>query len=157
MAATFEPARLARELDEILGGLPRPARGLAVALSGGLDSTVLATAIAGLAGAARWPPLRALHVDHGLHPDSPSWANACIRTCDGLGIPCVVVSVDARAARGASPEATARAARYAAIAAQLATDEVLLTAHHADDQLETVLIQLLRGGGLRGVAGMPRV
>jgi tRNA(Ile)-lysidine synthase len=68
-----------------------------------------------------------------------------------------VVRVDARAQAGESPEAAARAARYGALAARLQPGEVLLTAHHGDDQLETVLLQWLRGGGLRALAGMAPV
>jgi tRNA(Ile)-lysidine synthase len=98
--------------------------------------------------------LRAVHVDHGLHPDAGSWSRRCLELAARLGVPCEVASVDARAAGGESPEEAAREARYAALAERLRPGEVLLTAHHADDQLETVLLQWLRGGGLAAVAGM---
>ena len=101
--------------------------------------------------------MRALHVDHALHPDSARWSEACLELSERLGVPCVQMLVDARAAHGESPEAAARTARHSAFAANLADSEMLLTAHHADDQLETILLQWLRGGGLRGLAGMPRV
>jgi tRNA(Ile)-lysidine synthase len=153
----FEPTLLASAIDALLGELRPPASGLCVAYSGGLDSTVLLHGLHGLYGGASLPPLRAVHVDHGLHGESQRWARDCERASAALGLACRVLRVDARAPRGASPEAAARTARYAALAGELAADEVLLTAHHADDQLETVLLQLLRGGGLAGVAGMPRL
>ena len=151
----FTAARLASALEGCLATLARPASGLCVALSGGLDSTVLLTGLARARADSTWPPLRAAHVDHGLHADSGAWSERCALQATGLGVPLVQVRVDARPAPGESPEAAARKARYAALAGCLAPDEVLLTAHHADDQLETILLQWLRGGGLRSVAGMP--
>ena len=153
---SFTPERLLRALEDGLAeaGDPLPT-GLCVALSGGLDSTVLAAGLASLrdAGRLRWP-LRALHVDHALHPDSAHWSAACIAWATSRQLPIEVVRVDARPAPGESPEAAARAARYAALRARLAAGEVLLTAHQADDQWETILLQSLRGGGLHAVAGM---
>ncbi len=153
----FTPLRLAAALEACLAALdPRPG-GLCVALSGGLDSTVLLAALAqGRAGGEGGVlPLRAVHVDHGLQADSSRWGDHCARQAAALGVPLTRVRVDATPGPGASPEAAARKARYAALAAYLEPGEVLLTAHHADDQLETVLLQWLRGGGLRAVAGMP--
>jgi tRNA(Ile)-lysidine synthase len=128
--------------------------GACVALSGGLDSSVLLQAM------ARWCAdreirLRAVHVDHGLQAGSAAWAEACRMACAAAGIPLRVISLGLDAPRGASLEAAAREARYAALAADLQADERLLTAHHRDDQLETVLIQLLRGAGVAGLAAMP--
>jgi tRNA(Ile)-lysidine synthase len=154
---TFEPALVATRIDELLRTLPGPPTGLCVAYSGGLDSTVLLHALARLADRASRLRLRAVHVDHGLNPQSPQWSIRCGEVATALGIDCRRLAIDARAPRGASPEAWARAARRAAIAADLGAGEVLLTAHHADDQLETVLLQLLRGGGPAGIAGMPRL
>ena len=153
----FTAARLASALEECLAVIPRPASGLCVALSGGLDSTVLLAGLAHARAASSLPPLRAAHVDHGLHPDSAAWSERSAVQAMGLGVPLVSVSVDARPAAGESPEAAARKARYAALAGCLEPGELLLTAHHADDQLETILLQWLRGGGLRSVAGMPAV
>jgi tRNA(Ile)-lysidine synthase len=153
----FTAARLALALEGCLATLDRPASGLCVALSGGLDSTVLLAGLAQGYEAGHSLPLRAAHIDHGLHVDSARWAARCALQATELGVPLVQVSVDARPAPGDSPEAAARKARYAALAAGLRPDEVLLTAHHADDQLETVLLQWLRGGGLRSLAGMPSV
>ena len=154
---SFNPERLFEALDDCVRGLAPAPSGLCVALSGGLDSTVLIAALARLRNLARVPPLRAIHVDHGLHADAPQWARACAALCDRLGVPCGQVTVDARPAPGESPEAAARTARYMALTRMLGDTEVLVTAHHADDQLEGILLQWLRGGGLRAVAGMPRV
>ncbi len=102
------------------------------------------------------PGLRALHVDHGLHADSAAWERRCRATAEGLGVPYGGVRVAVEPG-GAGPEAAARKARYAAFAAHLAPGETLLTAHHADDQLETLLLRVLRGTGVRGLRGvLPR-
>ena len=137
--------------------LSRPHR-LCLALSGGLDSTALLEALVRCQrGGGRNLALRAIHVDHGLHADAALWSQACVDLARRLAVPCEIVRVVAHAAPGESPEAAARDARYAALHERLQRDEVLLTAHHADDQLETVLLQWLRGGGLRAVAGMEKV
>jgi tRNA(Ile)-lysidine synthase len=157
---SFTPERLQAALESALPGIARPTAGSCVALSGGLDSTVLLAGIAELAGrgaVARWQPVRAIHVDHGLHRDAARWSAHSASVARSFGIDCEIVRVDARPAAGASPEAVARAARYGALTERLRPGEVLLTAHHADDQLETVLLQWLRGGGLRSIAGMPPV
>lgn len=139
----------------ILAGYP-PAPRLWVAYSGGLDSHVLLHLLAGLA--PRLPaPLAAVHVHHGLSPRADEWEAHCAGVCAGLGVPLRLLRVDARPAPGQSPEAAARDARYRALAELLAGDELLLTAQHLDDQAETLLLQQLRGGGLRGMAGMPRL
>ena len=147
-------ARYSAALAQCLGAAdPLPA-GLCVALSGGLDSSLLLAMSASLRGARRLPRLRALHVDHGLHVDSARWSGHCTMLAARLDVPVEILRVDARPRDGESPEAAAREARYAALRARLEDGEMLLTAHHADDQLEGVLLQWLRGGGLRAVAGM---
>jgi tRNA(Ile)-lysidine synthase len=151
------PARYSVALGHCLGSADPLPSGLCVALSGGLDSSLLLAMTAALRGAKRLPRLRALHVDHGLHPDSSRWSAHCVSLAARLEVPLEVVAVDARPRDGESPEAAAREARYAALRARLGDGEMLLTAHHADDQLEGVLLQWLRGGGLRAVAGMAPV
>jgi tRNA(Ile)-lysidine synthase len=150
----FTPERLRDALAGALRAAAAEPSGYCVALSGGLDSTVL---IAALAASPLPAPLRAIHVDHGLHPDAARWSSHSVDFAARLGVCCEVVAVQAQAQAGESPEAAARAARYAALARRLRPAEVLLTAHHADDQLETVLLQWLRGGGLKALAGMPAV
>lgn len=130
---------------------------LCVALSGGLDSSVLLHALAALRERAPAPGLRALHVNHGLQPDASAWAEACRALCRRLELPIEVIELSLAPVRGASVEAEARDARYAALAARLHPGEWLLTAHHRDDQLETVLIQLLRGAGIAGLSAMPEL
>ena len=131
------------------------ASGYCVAFSGGLDSSVLLHALA--AGREDLPaPLVAVHVNHNLQPDAPAWAEHCRAVCAGLGIDYHVRSVRVQARSGESPEAAARAARYRALADAVGLGGVLLTAHHQDDQAETLLLQLLRGAGPRGLAAMPR-
>ncbi len=147
----FGPAWLARQLAALLPAYPDLR--LCVAFSGGLDSTALLCACAQL----KLPRgrLRALHVNHQLQPASGAWARHCRRIARQLGVPLAVRSIQVARARGSSLEAAARTARYAALARALTAGEVLLTAHHEDDQLETVLLQLLRGAGIAGLAAMP--
>lgn len=125
---------------------------IAIALSGGLDSVVLTDLLADLAGALDLR-LSALHVHHGLSPHADAWAQACAALCSERRIDLVVerVHIDRDDRRGI--EAAARAARYDAFR-RLDADAVAL-AHHADDQAETVLLQLLRGAGPPGLAAMP--
>ncbi len=153
----FSPGGLSAALEECVASIGSPVSGLAVALSGGLDSIVLMTALVADRAAIGPTPIRAIHVDHGLHADSARWAAHCAAQAAALAVPFEQVSVDARPRHGESPEAAARLARYAALAERLMPGEVLLTAHHADDQLESILLQWLRGGGVRAVAGMQAV
>jgi tRNA(Ile)-lysidine synthase len=149
----FGPRWLESRLRSLLPDFSR--RDLCVAFSGGPDSTALLAALAQLARPPR--RLRALHVDHGLHPDSVRWSRQAVDLARGLGVPCEVLTLRSGRTRGASPEARAREGRYRLLAGALREGEVLLTAHHEDDQLETVLLQLLRGAGLAGLAAMPEL
>jgi len=128
---------------------------LTVGYSGGLDSTVLLHVLAGLRLNVDVIPrfsLSAVHVHHGLSPQADLWARHCAQTCQALGVPLVMRRVDVQPS-GEGLEAAARAARYR-VYAELDTDFLVL-AHHRDDQAETVLLQLLRGAGMRGLAAMP--
>ncbi|MDH5785435.1 MAG: tRNA lysidine(34) synthetase TilS [Chromatiales bacterium] len=124
-----------------------------VALSGGLDSTVLLHLLSQLS-AERNLPIYAIHVDHGISPNSAGWAAHCQQQCEMLGIELVTQRVRIER-KGKGLEAAARDARYRAFAEVVGAGDMLLTAHHQDDQVETMLLQLLRGGGVRGLAGMP--
>ncbi|HRE54378.1 MAG TPA: tRNA lysidine(34) synthetase TilS [Candidatus Competibacter sp.] len=132
-----------------------PLRRLIVGYSGGLDSHVLLHLLA--RHRDLWPDrsLKAIYVDHGLQAASAGWSRHCARVCQALQVPFQVLRVDASPDAGESPEAAARRARYGALAAELEADAALLTAHHQDDQAETLLLQLLRGAGPRGLAAMP--
>jgi len=149
--AAFGAEWLARRLAELLPEFPNVA--LCVALSGGLDSIALLSALA--EHKRTRARLRAVHVDHGLHPNAARWSEHCLAVCTRLKVPLTVLNAKVVRGRGESLEAQARKARYGLLAQNLQADEALLTAHHADDQLETVLLQLLRGAGVAGLAGMP--
>lgn len=131
----------------------RQASGWRVAFSGGLDSTVLLHLLAELRRTVELPPLSAIHVHHGLQAEADAWVEQCRAQCAALGVPLTVRRV--RVAGGASLERAAREARYAAFAAELGEGEVLFAAQHRDDQAETLLLRLLRGAGVRGLAAMP--
>jgi tRNA(Ile)-lysidine synthase len=132
---------------------PRPA-GYVVAYSGGMDSHVLLDALVRLR-ARLGVPVLAVHVNHGLQPAAGAWQAHCAAVCHALCVPLTQLSVDAGAQRGESPEAAARTARYRALRAWMPAGYGLLTAQHRDDQAETVLLQLLRGSGVHGLAAMP--
>ncbi|WOC81038.1 tRNA lysidine(34) synthetase TilS [Stutzerimonas frequens] len=124
-----------------------------MAFSGGLDSTVLLHALVRLAERRALPPIRAIHVHHGLQVAADDWPAHCQQVCDRLGVALEIVRV--QVIPGASLERAARDARYQAFAARLGEDELLLTGQHRDDQAETLLFRLLRGAGVRGLAAMP--
>ncbi|BCX81117.1 tRNA(Ile)-lysidine synthase [Methylomarinovum caldicuralii] len=131
-----------------------PARRYWIGYSGGLDSHVLLHLCAELR-AETGPVFAALHVNHRLHPDAPVWQDHCRAICESLQVPFRAVQVDATPRPGQSPEEAARKARYRAFRETLGANEALLLAQHQDDQAETVLLQLLRGAGPAGLAGMP--
>ncbi len=128
---------------------------LAVAYSGGPDSTALL-----LACAEKWPgQVLAIHVHHGVQAAADNFEQHCRETCARLGVPLSVIRVDGRHAPGQSPEDAARRARYQAFD-DLARDPAapfrsLAIAQHADDQIETLLLALSRGAGLPGLSAMP--
>lgn len=126
-----------------------------VAYSGGIDSHVLLHIFSQLRDRGQIQSLRAVHVHHGLSVEADAWAAHCATVCAALKVELVCHRVDAVAAVGESPEAAARTARYRALQSELAEGDVLLTAHNQDDQAETILLQLLRGAGVKGLAAMP--
>jgi tRNA(Ile)-lysidine synthase len=136
--------------------LPAAATGLVVAVSGGADSACLLAALAqGGAPAPRGLKLRAVHVDHGLQPASAAFREASIALCRRWHMPLSVITVRVETGGGVSIEAAARDARYGGLARALAPGECPLTAHHSQDQAETLLLQLLRGAGVKGLSAMP--
>jgi tRNA(Ile)-lysidine synthase len=140
-------------LDSFLTGLPAVS-GYCLAYSGGLDSSVLLDALCRSGARNR---LRAIHINHQLQGAADGWADHCRQRCRYYGVPLQVISVNAGAAPGESPEAAARQARYQALAQHLHADECLLSAQHQNDQAETLLLQLLRGSGPAGLAAMPEI
>ncbi|MDQ2641708.1 MAG: tRNA lysidine(34) synthetase TilS [Pseudomonadota bacterium] len=152
------PALSAAAVHRALRALAAAEAGIvrcAVAWSGGLDSTVLLHALRTRPAQGPRIRLRALHVDHGLQPAAAAFRIFCQRTARRWRLPLTVLRVRVDLLPGVSVEQAAREARREALAAALAPGELLLTAQHADDQLETVLLALLRGAGPRGLSGMP--
>jgi tRNA(Ile)-lysidine synthase len=122
-----------------------------VGFSGGLDSTVVLHAAALAMPRDR---LIALHVNHGLNRRAASWQRHCQRVSTQLGVEFLCIEVHVEPG-DAGIEAAAREARYAAFADRLGAGDLLLLGHHQDDQAETVLWRLLRGGGSAALAAMP--
>ena len=149
---TLDRKILAATLSGVADGR-RAARRYVVAFSGGLDSAVLLHAVSKLDANI---PVIALHIDHALHPDSARWAERAQAFAAALDVDCVVVAVET-VDSGSGLEAAARAARYAAFERFLESGDWLLSAHHRDDQAETLLLNLLRGSGTLGLASMPVV
>jgi tRNA(Ile)-lysidine synthase len=133
-----------------LGHVVAPADRLVVGLSGGIDSVVLLDCLLRCARKLRIR-VAALHVNHQLSANAGRWSAFCRKLCRARRIP--FRSVKVHVARGNSVEAAARDARYEVFRREDA--DFVALAHHQDDQVETVLLQLLRGAGLRGLAAMP--
>ncbi len=143
----------AEQLLDSLGALA-PARAYYVGFSGGADSTALLQALHEL-GLGITAPFKAVHVNHGLHADADRWQQHCKVYCQQRGIKLICIRIDLPDRTVQGIEAEARHLRYQAMAALLGPGENLLTAHHADDQTETILLNLLRGSGVDGLAAMP--
>jgi tRNA(Ile)-lysidine synthase len=140
------PRRLTSLLEDVDSRVTMPDRPLVVALSGGADSAALAVV------ANRHQETRAIHVDHGLG-GSPELARAAAAIAERLGIELDVITVDV--GEGPSPEGQARRVRYQALAGASRPHEAVLTAHTLDDSVETIVFNLIRGTGARGLAGIP--
>lgn len=123
-----------------------------IGYSGGVDSHVLLHLCASIVDLKH--KITAVYVHHGLQPEADNWAKHCQHTACELGIDFKMLRVDASPKPGESPEEAARNARYNALKALIDVDCALLVAQHREDQLETVLLQMFRGGGLRGLSGM---
>lgn len=130
----------------------RHSQSVVVGFSGGLDSTVLLHATSGLVDELRFD-LAALHVHHGLSTNADTWVKFCDQVCQKMGISLAIHRVNVPQGTGEGVEAAARRVRHRALAEHPA--DWILLAHHADDQAETLLHNLLRGAGVRGAAAMP--
>ena len=139
--------------DSLAPDLPalKAADRLYVGYSGGLDSQVLLHALINLLGPKK---ITALHINHQISPNADHWQAHCAEQCRQLGVALQAFRVNLEA--GENTELAARNARYQVFEAALDKGDLLLLAHHADDQAETVLYRLLRCSGPRGLAGMPR-
>ncbi len=152
---------LQNELQATLMSLPK-ADCYWVAYSGGCDSHVLLHVLYSLSQLATANNdstinIAAVHVDHGLQQRADEWSRHCEQVCVDFGIKFKLLKVNALPQTGQSPEAAAREARYQAIASFLPQNDALLVAHHQDDQAETLLLQLIRGAGPRGLSAMPKM
>jgi len=145
----FNPEQLRQNLQKIQSEGPHNAMPrLCLGLSGGLDSVVLLHALV----AVGFKP-KVIHVHHGLSDNADQWAAFCERLCNEFGVPFVCVRVQV-SSEGKGIEDAARRARYQAFAQHMSARDALLSAHHLDDQAETVLLRLMRGSGPKGLAAM---
>ena len=141
------------KFQESIAALPDTS-GYLVAYSGGMDSHVLLHAMSGIP-LDPGVKIQVAHINHGLSNNAGQWQAHCLHICDVLGLELITIPVHVEQA--GSIEARARETRYLALAGLLQPGHILLTAHHMDDQAETVLLQLFRGAGPDGLAGMPSV
>lgn len=146
----FSPAILESLLQELQDVAAPPAR-YVVAFSGGLDSTALLHALGELGSTV---PIVAIHINHGMQEDAAVWQAHCRTAADAFGVACETIEVNVQLESGKGPEASARDARYGALLSRLHDDDWLISAHHREDQAETLLLNLIRGSGPAGVAGI---
>lgn len=126
-----------------------------IAYSGGMDSHVLLYTMAEYQKQNSSIQIRALHINHHLHPNANQWEDHCKKIAQQLGIPFYVESLMLTLNPGDSIEAVARKARYDILQDRIRDKENVLIAHTQDDQVETFLLQLLRGAGVKGLSAMP--
>ncbi len=151
---SFTSEQLKHQLSTLAAG--SPARRFVVAFSGGLDSTILLHALQSLHDELAIPVI-AVHVQHDLHPDALIWESHCEATATEFGVDYRTVAIEVDRSSGRGLEASARNARYEALQQMMQTGDWLLSAHHQDDQAETLLLNLLRGSGMAGLAGIGRI
>lgn len=135
--------------------VPVTIKDVLVGFSGGCDSQVLLHGLYQCEQIASRFSLQAIHIHHGLHPKADAWVKHCQTHAEQWGVPLTVVKLALVPSLGESVENVAREARYRAFLAALKPNAMLLTAHHLEDQAETILLQLLRGAGVKGLSGMP--
>jgi len=145
---------LAERVAGALSSVVPRGNSLLVGLSGGVDSVVLLHLLAQISPCFSWR-LRAMHVHHGISQHADAWATFCSELCAQHSIPLQIEHVDITPLREMGIEAAARQLRHAALARQEV--DFIALAHHRDDQAETLLLQLLRGAGVRGASAMPRL
>ncbi|MBT6276031.1 MAG: tRNA lysidine(34) synthetase TilS, partial [Chromatiales bacterium] len=127
-----------------------------IAYSGGADSTALLALAAELRDEGLITDLRAVHVHHGLSPQADVWGEHCLAVANRLGVVLEIKRIDVTEYKEGGLEAAAREGRYKAIQQVMDKDDVVVTAHHLQDQAETVLLRLFRGAGVEGLVGMSK-
>jgi len=143
------------KIIDILSGYP-DTETCWIAYSGGLDSHVLLHVLASIQNKIK-PKLVAVHINHGISNDADSWVKHCQKICEDHVIEFQTFSVDLSHKSDKGTEAIAREKRYEVLGNLINSHDLLFTAHHMDDQLETILLQLMRGAGPDGLVGMPQV
>jgi tRNA(Ile)-lysidine synthase len=144
--------RLIKHVEALIASISPREPTYVLALSGGLDSCVLLDILTQIKPR---PNLQVAHVHHGLSPNADDWGQFCEDLCQKHGIPFHLIKVQVPKDSGTGIEAAARQLRYEAL--RTVKHDYILLAHHQDDQAETLLIQLSRGAGLKGLAGMPLI
>jgi tRNA(Ile)-lysidine synthase len=144
------PERLATFLNETV----KPGQTLVLGLSGGLDSCVLLHLLATARDRHQFQ-FHAVHVNHGISPNADRWSQFCAGLCAACDVLFTSENVHVPRNSGLGIEAAAREARYRVLLAR--PEDAVMLAHHRDDQAETLLLQLLRGSGVKGLAAMPRI
>jgi tRNA(Ile)-lysidine synthase len=145
---------ISRKAENILREQVQPGNRLVIGFSGGVDSVVLLDLLASLSVPLEFA-LSAVHINHGISPHAAEWSSFCQHLCHSRGVPLETAKLKINRRPGVSLEAAAREERYR-IFSKLQADYVLL-AQHLDDQAETVMLQLLRGAGVKGLSAMPVV
>jgi len=137
--------------------LKHASRNILIAYSGGVDSQVILHCLASLKNKNRLKArLRVCHVDHGLSDNSVQWQQFAKEQCHKLNIPLDIVCVNVKIQAQKSLEALARDARYSALKSIASVGDLIVTGHHSDDQVETFLLALKRGAGLKGLSAMQK-
>ena len=145
---------ISSRIENLLNELIKQNDHLVLGLSGGVDSVVLLSVLASLSLKLKFS-LAAFHVNHGISPNANKWEKFCLSLCSSHGIPIKIAKLTVSNLSGTSLEANARDARYQRFK-KLKADYVIL-AQHLDDQSETILLQMLRGAGMKGLAAMPLI
>ncbi|MAD92052.1 MAG: tRNA lysidine(34) synthetase TilS [Gammaproteobacteria bacterium] len=154
---SFSSAVLAKHLINLESIASKPARYI-IAFSGGLDSMVLLHALKNHVFEHKNKiPIFAVHINHGLQAESLNWVNKCEKMATSLGILFKSINIQINLNSGNGLEAAARDARYSALDLELGNGDWLITAHHREDQAETLLLNLIRGSGPTGIAGISQI
>jgi len=149
----FQMPTISQRLNQFF--LPYPNRPIIIAYSGGVDSQVLLHTLSALQQAGQLDnPISVLHVNHGLSRYAQAWQDFAELECQRLGLPLTVSKVEVKPQPQQSLEALAREARYQAILAEAPDNALIVTGHHRDDQVETFLLALKRGAGIKGLSAM---